>query len=74
MSFVLVRASNPRYRFDALIKIIWKDFLPVLLGFFFFIVGFLKSFGGFYVPSTPYQNLTDVLSLVDYSFFGFGLI
>jgi NADH:ubiquinone oxidoreductase subunit H len=73
MCFVLVRASNPRYRFDSLIIIIWKEFLPLLLGFFFFIIGFLKSFGGFFVNSSPYQNLTDLLVLVDYSFMGFGI-
>lgn len=74
MCFVLVRASNPRYRFDTLINIIWKEFLPLLLGFFFFIIGIFKSFGGFFVIGSPYQNITDLLVLVDYSFMGFGLM
>ena len=42
--FILVRASYPRYRFDALIDICWKKFLPLLMGYYIFIFFFLISF------------------------------
>jgi NADH-quinone oxidoreductase subunit H len=72
MFFVIVRASNPRYRFDSLIKLVWKDFLPILLAIFIFIMSFLKAFNGYSVDSTPYQNITDLKSLVFYSYTGYG--
>jgi NADH:ubiquinone oxidoreductase subunit H len=72
MCFVVVRASNPRYRFDALIKLVWKDFLPLLLGFFLFICSFFKSFGGFNVNSSPYQNLSDLTSILSFNYIGYG--
>jgi NADH-quinone oxidoreductase subunit H len=34
--FVLVRATFPRYRYDQLMDIGWKLFLPVTLAFFLF--------------------------------------
>ena len=39
--FILVRSSFPRYRFDALIYIAWKAFLPFLMGYYIFIYAFL---------------------------------
>ena len=39
--FILVRAAIPRYRFDSLIYIAWKVFLPFLLGYYVFIYSFL---------------------------------
>ena len=39
--FILVRASYPRYRFDFLLYICWKNFLPFLMGYFIFLYGFL---------------------------------
>jgi hypothetical protein len=74
MSFVIVRASNPRYRFDSLIKLVWKDFLPFLLSFFIFIMSFFKCLNGYPVDSSPYQNLTDLKPLVSYNFVGFGIV
>lgn len=41
--FVFVRANLPRYRFDQLMVLGWKIFLPISLGFIFFIPGFLIS-------------------------------
>ena len=35
--FILVRAAIPRYRFDSLLYIAWKVFLPFLLGYYIFI-------------------------------------
>lgn len=42
--FIFVRANVPRYRFDQLMVIGWKVFLPFSLGFFFFIAGLVKVF------------------------------
>lgn len=42
--FIFVRANMPRYRFDQLMVIGWKVFLPFTLGFLFFVAGFIKFF------------------------------
>ena len=39
--FILVRSSFPRYRFDSLLYICWKGFLPFLIGYYMFIYSFL---------------------------------
>nr|YP_009445864.1 NADH dehydrogenase subunit 1 [Eurythenes maldoror]ATX68772.1 NADH dehydrogenase subunit 1 [Eurythenes maldoror] len=37
--FVWVRATLPRYRYDKLMYLAWKSFLPITLGFFMFYLG-----------------------------------
>jgi len=39
--FILTRACLPRYRYDQLMDIGWKCFLPMSLGYFIFTVGIL---------------------------------
>ena len=42
--FVWVRASFPRYRYDQLMFLGWKVFLPVSLSFVFYTSGFYLAF------------------------------
>jgi len=45
--FIWVRASLPRYRYDQLMRLGWKVFLPISLGWVVFIAGFLFFLGQF---------------------------
>nr|YP_009559272.1 NADH dehydrogenase subunit 1 [Gelidium coulteri]QBA96119.1 NADH dehydrogenase subunit 1 [Gelidium coulteri] len=42
--FIWVRSSFPRYRYDQLMRVGWKVFLPLALGWVFFMGGILLSF------------------------------
>lgn len=42
--FIFIRAILPRYRYDQLMSLGWKVFLPLSLGFFIFYYGLLLSF------------------------------
>jgi NADH-quinone oxidoreductase subunit H len=42
--FIVTRATLPRYRYDQLMYLGWKCFLPLTLGYFIFTVGTLISF------------------------------
>lgn len=43
-SYILVRAAFPRYRYDQLMDIGWKIFLPFTLGFLIFIISLFLFF------------------------------
>jgi NADH-quinone oxidoreductase subunit H len=42
--FVVIRAVLPRYRYDQLMQIGWKIFIPVTLGWLLFIAGIIIAF------------------------------
>lgn len=42
--FILTRATLPRYRYDQLMQLGWKCFLPLSLGYLIFTAGILISF------------------------------
>ena len=42
--FILTRAALPRYRYDQLMHLGWKCFLPLAIGYLMFTVGVLISF------------------------------
>jgi NADH-quinone oxidoreductase subunit H len=44
--YIWVRASFPRYRIDQLMRLCWKIFLPLSLGFVIFVLGLLFAFDG----------------------------
>lgn len=55
--FIFVRANLPRFRFDQLMYIGWKIFLPIILGFLFFFPGVLYSIYGLNVVQMPRISL-----------------
>jgi NADH-quinone oxidoreductase subunit H len=44
--YIWVRASFPRYRIDQLMRLCWKVFLPISLGFVFLTITWLFSSNG----------------------------
>jgi NADH-quinone oxidoreductase subunit H len=45
--FILVRGTLPRYRYDQLMRLGWKVFLPFSLAYLVFLASILLSFNGF---------------------------
>jgi NADH:ubiquinone oxidoreductase subunit H len=39
--FVFIRATFPRLRYDQLIRLGWKIFLPLTCGFYFYTLGWM---------------------------------
>ena len=54
--FIFVRANLPRFRFDQLMYIGWKIFLPLTLSFIFFFSGLLFSIQALNIIQIPYLN------------------
>lgn len=54
--FIFVRANLPRFRFDQLMSIGWKFFLPLTLGFILFFSCLLFTLGGLSLSQLPRVN------------------
>ena len=52
-TFIFVRSNLPRFRFDQLMYIGWKIFLPLTLGFVFFFSGVLWTADSLEISSLP---------------------
>ena len=57
--FIFIRANLPRFRFDQLMHIGWKIFLPLSLSFIFFISGILIAFNALNIIQLPLINLSN---------------
>ena len=56
--FIFVRANLPRFRFDQLMYIGWKVFLPITLSFIFFFTGMLFTLNGLNIVQFPQINFS----------------
>jgi NADH:ubiquinone oxidoreductase subunit H len=45
--FILIRAVLPRFRYDNLMSLLWKSFLPFSFGYFLFIFSVFLLFDSF---------------------------
>lgn len=54
--FIFIRANLPRFRFDQLMHIGWKIFLPLTLSFLFFYIGILFSSESLNISQVPHIN------------------
>lgn len=54
--FVFIRSNLPRYRFDQLMIIGWKVFLPVTFGFMIFYTGIILSLNFSWIHHLPHLN------------------
>jgi NADH-quinone oxidoreductase subunit H len=45
-TFIWVRGSFPRIRYDQLMQLLWKSYLPFSLGFVIFVASILIAFNG----------------------------
>jgi NADH:ubiquinone oxidoreductase subunit H len=44
--FIWVRATFPRIRYDQLMQLLWKSYLPLSLGYVIFVGSILLAFNG----------------------------
>ena len=65
--FVWVRAAFPRYRYDQLMRIGWKVFLPISLAWFLFVAGMCLIDTSLYSSFLGFPSHAKVFDLSDYS-------
>nr|BAM48739.1 NADH dehydrogenase subunit 1 [Rana tagoi tagoi] len=54
LCFLWIRASYPRFRYDQLMHLVWKSFLPITLALLIFYVSMPTSF--LLIPSLPWKR------------------
>jgi len=57
--FVWIRVTLPRYRYDQLMHIGWKNIIPITFGWFIFII-FFKYLNIGYINNLNYLNFINV--------------
>jgi NADH-quinone oxidoreductase subunit H len=54
--YILVRSAYPRFRYDQLMSMCWKIFLPFSFCYLLFVASVLLTFGGLITPIYAYIN------------------
>jgi NADH-quinone oxidoreductase subunit H len=57
LGFILIRGIVPRYRFDHIMQIGWKQLLPVIMGFFLFVIGLFMVTTSFLVAQEVHYRI-----------------
>ena len=58
--FIWVRATLPRYRYDQLMRLGWKVYVPITLALVFISVSLTTTFDGFHSAIAPAFNIIDI--------------
>lgn len=69
-AFIWVRAALPRYRYDQLMRLGWKVFVPITIGLVFISTGLTSIFDGF----PPENGYLSNLFLTDLFFSSYGIV